>query len=86
MSRVRTFKYSLEGCVFALLAALSLLLLRLFFVNTTITNYNSSHSNPFISIISIFLKAYDQTYYKWYELNVNVVRILIATCTYKSTS
>ena len=25
-----------------------------------------------------------QTYFKWYEFDVNVVRILIATCTYKS--
>ena len=27
----------------------------------------------------------NQTYYEWYELDVNVVRILTATCIYKST-
>ena len=26
----------------------------------------------------------NQTYLEWYEFDVNVVRILIATCTYKS--
>ena len=25
-----------------------------------------------------------QTYFEWYEFDVNVVRIIIATCTYES--
>ena len=28
----------------------------------------------------------DQTYNEWYEFDVNVVRILITTCAYKSTN
>ena len=27
----------------------------------------------------------NRTYFEWYGFDVNVVRILIATCTYKST-
>ena len=27
----------------------------------------------------------NQTYFEWYEFDDNVVRILIATCTYKSS-
>ena len=33
-----------------------------------------------------FAKVMNQTYREWYEFDVNVVRILIATCTYKSMS
>ena len=33
--------------------------------------------------MSITRRLINQTYFKWYEFEVNVVRKLIATCTYK---
>ena len=68
-----------------------------FFVNATTTktvNFNESFASleSFTSIISIFLNLWiwmsrliNQTYFELYEFDVNVVLILMATCSYKST-
>ena len=95
MIRIPTLNYALEGSVFALLAALPFLLMCLFFfVNVAtarIVNFYVWFESfeSFISIIRIFLKLWirmsrliNQTYSEWYEFDVNVVCILIATYTY----
>ena len=67
-----------------------------FFVNVTITravNFDGWFESFewFMSIISIFLNLWvwmsrhrNQTHFECYEFDVDVVLILIATCTYKS--
>ena len=92
MIRIRTLQYSVKGCVFPLLAVFFFF----FFVNTTTSktvNFDELFEpfESFISIISIFLNLWiwmrsrmNQTYFECYEFHVNVVLILIATCTYQS--
>ena len=59
MIRLRTLKYSLEGCVFALLAALSVLLMSHFFCKCN-NNYDWLFDSieSFISIVIFFLKLW----------------------------
>ena len=76
MIRIRTLQYSVEGCVFAMLAVFVF-----FFVNAATTktvNVNERFESYewFISITSM-----NQTYFECYKFDVSVVLILIATCT-----
>ena len=54
-NRVRTLKYSLEGCLFALISFLYFLLMSLFFFAKATTTKTKT-LELFLSIISIFLK------------------------------
>ena len=95
MTLIPTLLYSQEGCGFSLLVVFDFFFL-LFFVNAPTTKTVRVDEwfeslKPFISILSIFLNLWiwmsrrmNQTYFEYYEFNIDVVLILIATCTYKS--
>ena len=92
----RTLQYSLDGCVFAFYALLAVFVFVFFFfckyfniyimsLMSTLYSYSlqpvlinqcCSECLPF----SFFLFS---KYFKYYEFDVNIVLILIATCTYK---
>ena len=87
MIRIPTLKYLLQGCAFALLAALAFLLV--FFVNAT--KIKTVNVDEWFRSLSINLKLWiwisrlmNQTYFKLCEFDVNVVRVPIPTFTYKS--
>ena len=81
MIRVPTVKYLLEGCVFALLAALSLPCFCVFFLFILKATLTKTVNISIMSIV-VNLNEYElinETYFEWYELDANVESILIAT-------
>ena len=92
MILIRTLQYSVEGCVFALLAVFVINFLP-FFVNATTTktvNFDewfeslASYRSICLNLWIGMSRPMNQIYFECYEFDVNIVIILIATCTYKS--
>ena len=83
---VRTIKYSIDCCVFAMFAVLSCLVICpfSFVVNTTTrtktVNFDERFGPKYISNFR------NQIYFEWYAFDVNVICILFATCTVVSTN